>query len=163
GDQAKTVENRDEIYLWEAPFADAPKSFFKTKQRFSGIDWSNGGFAIVSDSWYDTRNTKSYLIDLNTNSSKLIEDRNYQDVYQDPGTFNTTKNQFGRTVIDAKNNKAYLVGEGFTKNGQYPFIDEIDMNSICIKRIYTSKLYNYIKIIIDILNKKNDSLIDNKK
>src|SRR5690606_17279155 len=159
GDQAKTVENRDEIYLWEAPFADAPKSFFKTKQRFSGIDWSNGGFAIVSDSWYDTRNTKSYLIDLNTNSSKLIEDRNYQDVYQDPGTFNTTKNQFGRTVIDAKNNKAYLVGEGFTKNGQYPFIDEIDVNSLSKKRIYTSKLKDSKESIIDILDAKAGSVL----
>lgn len=159
GDQAKTVDNRDEIFMWEAPFADAPKSFFKTKQRYSGIDWSNGGFAIVSDSWYDTRNTKSYLIDLKNNSSRMIEDRNYQDVYKDPGTFNTTKNEFGRTVIDAKSNKAYLVGAGFTKNGQYPFIDEIDVNSLSKKRIYTSKLKDSKESIIDIIDPKTGSVL----
>ena len=159
GDQSKNVENRDEIFLWDAPFNSAPKSFFKTNQRFSGIDWSNGDFAIVSDSWYDTRNTKSYLINLKNNSSKIIDDRNYQDVYSDPGTFNTTKNQYGRTVIDAKNNKAYLVGEGFTKNGQFPFIDEVDMSSSAKKRIYTSKLKNSKENIIDILDAKSGNVL----
>ncbi|MGZ5187910.1 MAG: prolyl oligopeptidase family serine peptidase [Kaistella sp.] len=159
GDQSKNVENRDEIFFWDAPFNSAPKSFFKTNQRFSGIDWSNGDFAIVSDSWYDTRNTKSYLINLKNNSSKIIDDRNYQDVYSDPGTFNTTKNQYGRTVIDAKNNKAYLVGEGFTKNGQFPFIDEVDMSSSAKKRIYTSKLKNSKENIIDILDAKTGNVL----
>ena len=159
GDQSKNVENRDEIFLWEAPFSNAPKSFFKTKQRFRGIDWSNGDFAIVSDSWYDTRNTKSYLINLKNNASKIIDDRNYQDVYSDPGNFNTTKNQYGRTVIDTKNNKAYLVGEGFTKEGQFPFIDEVDLNSSAKKRIYTSKLKNSKENIIDILDAKTGNVL----
>ena len=159
GDQSKNVENRDEIFLWEAPFSNTPKSFFKTKQRFGGIDWSNGDFAIVSDSWYDTRNTKSYLINLKNNASKIIDDRNYQDVYSDPGNFNTTKNQYGRTVIDTKNNKAYLVGEGFTKEGQFPFIDEVDLNSSAKKRIYTSKLKNSKENIIDILDAKTGNVL----
>lgn len=159
GDQSKNVDYRDEIFLWEAPFNNTPKSFFKTKQRFSGIDWSNGDFAIISDSWYDTRNTKSYLINLKNNSSKIIDDRNYQDVYSDPGNFNTTKNQYGRTVIDTKNNKAYLVGEGFTKDGQFPFIDEVDMSSSSKKRIYTSKLKNSKENIIDILDAKSGNVL----
>lgn len=159
GDAAKSVEYRDEIFLWEAPFDQAPKSFFKTAQRFSGIDWSNSDFAVVSDSWYDTRNTKSYLINLKNNTSKVIGDRNYQDVYMDPGTFNTTKNQYGRTVIDANNNKAYLVGDGFTKNGQFPFIDEIDLNSLAKKRIYTSKLKNSKESIVDIIDAKSGNVL----
>lgn len=159
GDQSKAVDFRDEIFMWEAPFTSEPKSFFKTKQRFSALDFSNGNFAIVSDSWYDTRNTKSYLIDLKNNQSRIIDDRNYQDVYMDPGTFNTTKNQFGRSVIDVKNNKAYLVGDGFTKNGQFPFIDEIDVNTLAKKRIYTSKLKNSKESIVDILDAKTGNVL----
>ncbi|AYO57753.1 S9 family peptidase [Chryseobacterium sp. 6424] len=159
GDAAKSVEYRDEIFLWEAPFDQDPKSFFKTAQRFSGVDWSNSDFAVVSDSWYDTRNTKSYLVNLKNNTSKVIGDRNYQDVYMDPGTFNTTKNQYGRTVIDAKNNKSYLVGDGFTKNGQFPFIDEIDLNSLSKKRIYTSKLKNSKESIVDIIDAKSGNVL----
>ncbi|MBU8882103.1 prolyl oligopeptidase family serine peptidase [Kaistella sp. DKR-2] len=160
GDQAKTADYRDEIFLWEAPFNNAPKSFFKTQQRFNGVDWSNADFAVVSDGWYDTRNTKSYLINLKDNSSKIIEDRNSQDVYSDPGTFNTTKNQYGRYVIDVKNNKTNLIGAGFTKDGQFPFIDEFDFNSLAKKRVYTSKLKNSKENIVDILDaKKGDVLV----
>ncbi len=138
GDQSKSVDYRDEIFLWEAPFTSAPKSFFKTKQRFSNIEWSNGNVAIVSDSWYDTRNSKSYLINLTDGTSKTIEDRNYQDVYSDPGRFADTKNKFGRNVIDIQNNTAKLVGAGFTKDGQFPFIDELNVQTMGKKRIYTS-------------------------
>ena len=159
GDQAKSVEFRDEIFLWRAPFNAQPTSFFKTKQRFNNIDWSNADFAVITDSWYDTRNTKSYLINLKDNSQRIIDDRNYQDVYTDPGSFNQTKNEFGRTVINAKNNKAYLVGDGFTKNGQFPFIDEVDVKTLAKKRIYTSKLKDSKESIIDILDAKKGEVL----
>lgn len=159
GDQSKSVEFRDEVFLWEAPFTDSPKSFFKTKQRFSNINWSNSDFAVISDSWYDTRNVKSYLINLKDSTFRIIDDRNYQDVYTDPGSFNQTKNQFGRTVIDAANSKTYLVGDGFTPSGQFPFIDEFDVKTLSKKRIYTSKLKNSKENIIDILDAKKGEVL----
>ncbi|SMP27791.1 alpha/beta hydrolase family protein [Chryseobacterium profundimaris] len=152
GDQSKTADFRDEIFTWEAPFSNAPKSFFKTKQRYEGTSWTNDHYAIVSEGWYDTRNTKSYLIDLNNGESKVIDDRNYQDVYNDPGNFNTTKNQYGRYVVDMKGGKSYLIGDGFTKDGQHPFLDEMDMKTLKKKRLYTSNLKNAKEEIVDILN-----------
>lgn len=159
GDQAKKVEYRDEIFVWDAPFNTAPKSFFKTQQRFNGIDWSNGNVAIVSDSWYDTRNSKSYLINLKDNSSRIIEDRNYQDIYNDSGRFAENKNQFGRNVIDIKNGKAHLIGAGFTKDGQFPFIDQLDLGTMKKNRLYTSKLKNSKESIIDILDPKTGQVL----
>lgn len=159
GDQAKQVEYRDEIFLWEAPFNAQPRSFFKTKQRFSNIEWSNSNVAIITDSWYDTRNSKSYLVNLKDNSSKIIDDRNYQDVYSDPGNFVETKNKFGRTVINIDNNKAHLIGDGFTKDGQFPFIDELDLNGLGKKRIYKSNLKNSKESIVDILDAKSGKVL----
>ena len=159
GDQAKSADFRDEIFLWEAPFSANPKSFFKTKQRYSGTDWSNSDYAVVSESWYDTRNTKSYLINLKDNSSKVIEDRNFQDVYSDPGRFNNTRNQYGRNVIDVENNKAYLIGDGFTKDGQKPFIDEIDLITQQKKRLYTSNLKNSKEDLYDIIDIKKGEIL----
>lgn len=152
GDQSKPADFRDEIFTWEAPFTTAPKSFFKTKHRYEGTEWTNDHYAVISEGWYDTRNTKSFLVDLNNSESKIIEDRNSQDVYSDPGIFNTTKNQYGRYVIDMKGGKSYLIGDGFTKDGQHPFIDEMDMKSLKKKRIYTSDLKNAKEEIVDILN-----------
>lgn len=159
GDQSKTADFRDEIFTWEAPFDADPKSFFKTKQRYGGINWSDSNYAIVVDSWYDTRNTKSYLINLKDGSSKIIEDRNYQDVYSDPGSFNMTKNELGRSIVDIENGKAYLIGEGFTKDGQKPFVDEIDINSLQKKRLYTSSLKNSKERIVDILDTKKGEIL----
>lgn len=159
GDQFKTAEYRDEIFTWEAPFTAAPKSFFKTKQRYKDVVWTNDHYAIVSEGWYDTRNTKSYLLDLNSGESKVFDDRNYQDVYSDPGHFNTTKNQYGRSVVDMKGGKAYLIGDGFTKDGQHPFIDEMDIKSLKKKRLYTSNLKNAKEGIVDILNPSKGEIL----
>ncbi|WP_454045984.1 prolyl oligopeptidase family serine peptidase [Chryseobacterium sp. Marseille-Q8038] len=159
GDQSKTAEYRDEVFTWEAPFTAAPKSFFKTKQRYDDVVWTNDHYAIVSEGWYDTRNTKSYLIDTNNGESKVFDDRNYQDVYSDPGNFNTTKNQYGRYVIDMKGGKAYLIGAGFTKDGQHPFIDEMDVKSLKKKRLYTSNMKNGKEEIIDILNASKGEIL----
>lgn len=160
GDQQKNADLRDEIFLWEAPFTAAPKSFFKTKQRFAGISWSNSNYAVIYESWYDTRNTKSYLVDLNNGSSKVIEDRNYQDVYTDPGRFATTKNAYGRDVMDVQNGKAYLIGAGFSKEGQKPFVDEFNLANQSKKRIYSSALKGSKEDIIDLIDiKKGDILV----
>lgn len=152
GDQSRAADFRDEMFTWEAPFASAPKSFFKTRQRYEGTSWTNGNYAIVSEGWYDTRNTKSYLVDLSDGTSKVIDDRNYQDVYSDPGNFNTTKNQYGKYVVDMKGGKSYLIGDGFTKEGQHPFIDEMDVKTLKKKRLYTSQVKNGKEEIMDILN-----------
>ena len=140
GDQSKEVAFRDEIFIWKAPFTSPATSFFKTKQRFGGILWGNESYAIVTDSWYDTRNAKTYLVNPSNVSAeaKIISDRNSQDIYSDPGDFETKKNQYNRYVLAIENDNAYLIGNGFTKNGQFPFIDEFNLKSQKTKRLYTS-------------------------
>ena len=160
GDQSKKADFRDAIFTWDAPFNGAPKEFFKTPQRYDNVSWSNGDYALVTENWYDTRNTKAYLVNLKNNTSRIIEDRNSQDVYSDPGTFNKTKNQYGRNVIDIKNNKAFLIGDGFTKDGQKPFIDELDLATQQKKRWYTSDLKGSKENLVDILDaQKGDVLV----
>lgn len=140
GDQANQVEFRDEVFLWEAPFTTAPKSLVKTKQRYGGITWGNDDTAILYDNWYDTRNSKTYLFSPSKPNvaPKVIWDRNYQDIYSDPGSFETKKNQYGRYALAIDNNKTYLIGDGNTKDGQFPFIDELDLATLKTKRLYQS-------------------------
>lgn len=140
GDQAKKVDYRDELFSWNAPFISEAISLLKTQQRFDGVIWGNETIAIVSDDWYDTRNTKTYLINpSNPNQSpKIISDRNSQDIYSDPGNFEIKRNEYNRYVLAIKNNNAYLIGDGFTKDGQFPFIDEYNLGTLKSKRLYTS-------------------------
>jgi dipeptidyl aminopeptidase/acylaminoacyl peptidase len=141
GDKAKKAELRDEVFLWNAPFTAEATSLFKTQQRFAGIIWGNDKFAIGYDQWYDTRNLKTYMIDpsISNEKPKVIYDRNFQDIYSDPGNFETRKNPFGRYVLIIEKDNAYLIGNGFTKEGQFPFIDEINLTSLKTKRLYQSE------------------------
>jgi dipeptidyl aminopeptidase/acylaminoacyl peptidase len=162
GDQANKVDFRDEVFLWDAPFSSNPTSLVKTQQRFSGIEWGVDTTAIVYDQWYDTRNMKTYLINPSnpTLSPKVISDRNYQDIYADPGDFETKKNQYGKYVLVLENNNAYLIGKGFTKEGQFPFIDELNLTSLKTKRLYQSTYKDKKEDILSMEDvKKGEALV----
>ena len=161
GDQANEVPFRDELFLWEAPFSNEPESLLKIKQRFANIQWGNKNNAIITDYWYDTRNSKTYLIDPSVNGAnpKLIWDRNYQDKYNDPGSFETKKSEMGSYVLAIENNKMYLLGDGYTKEGQFPFIDEFDIATLNTKRVYTSKLTDKKEDLLSIEDIKKGELL----
>lgn len=162
GDQAKKVDYRDELFQWNAPFNSTPTSMMKTQQRFGEIIWGNDSFAIAYDSWYDTRNTKTYLLNpSNPNEApKVISDRNSQDIYSDPGNFETKKNEFGRYVISIENGNAYLIGDGHSKEGQFPFIDELNLKTLKTKRLYISKIKDKKEDLISIEDfKKGEVLV----
>lgn len=162
GDQAKKVDYRDELFQWNAPFNSTPTSMMKTQQRFGEIIWGNDLFAIAYDSWYDTRNTKTYLLNpSNPNEApKVISDRNSQDIYSDPGNFETKKNEFGRYVISIENGNAYLIGDGHSKEGQFPFIDELNLKTLKTKRLYVSKIKDKKEDLISIEDfKKGEVLV----
>lgn len=156
GDPAKKVEYRDEIFVWQAPFDKDPVSIAKTQQRFAGIIWGNEQVAIMYDSWYDTRNQKTYLINPSQPnlSARVIADRNYQDLYNDPGRFSTQINQFGQEVLAIENNKLFLIGEGFSPKGQFPFIDELDLKTLKKQRLYQSAFTDKKEDIVSIEDHK---------
>lgn len=140
GNPANKVDFRDEVFLWNAPFDSEATSLAKTPQRYSDIIWGNDNIAVLSDEWYDTRNTKTYLINPANPAQqpKLITDRNQQDVYADPGVFETKKNAYNKKVLAIENDTAYRIGDGYTKEGQFPFIDAFNLKTLQSKRIYTS-------------------------
>lgn len=162
GDPANKADFRDELFIWKAPFNTNPISLLKTPQRFSGVTWGNSTTAIAYDNWYDTRNTKTYLFNPSKpgETPKVISDRNQQDIYSDPGNFETKKNEYGRQVLAIENNNLYLIGDGFTKEGQFPFVDEFSLTSLQSKRLYQSTYKDKKEDILSIEDfKKGDVLV----
>ena len=161
GNPANKVDFRDEVLLWEAPFNKTATTLVKVPQRFNGITWGNDTSAILSDEWYDTRNTKTYLINPSNPElqPKVISDRNSQDIYADPGVFETRKNEYNKYVLAIENGNAYRIGEGFTKEGQFPFIDEFDLKTLKTKRLYTSTYKDKKEDIIEIEDFKTGKVL----
>ncbi|MGN0001804.1 MAG: prolyl oligopeptidase family serine peptidase [Sphingobacterium composti] len=160
GDANKQVEFRDELFTWEYPFNSEPKSLTKVKDRFAGIIWGNDTYALLSSNWYDTRNTKTFLLHPTTGDTRLLIDRNSQDVYSHPGNVHRERSEFGTSTMFINKDKTYWVGAGHTKEGEFPFIDELDLKTLKKKRVYTapsSVLQERIADVVDIT--KGDILI----
>ena len=141
GDLENKVSFRDEIFQLDAPFQGAPLSLIKTENRYYKILWCNDSVAVANDYWWKNRNTKSYLFNpLNpSDEPQIISDRNYQDRYSDPGDFVENRNQYGRYVLALKNGKIFFLGDGFTEQGQFPFLDQLNINTLEKKRLYESE------------------------
>ena len=101
GDPEKEVDFRDEIFQLDAPFQGTPISLIKTENRYWKMLWCNDTIAVVYDYWWNNRNTKTYLFNpiKPSNEPQIISDRNYQDRYSDPGSFEEKINEYGRYVL----------------------------------------------------------------
>ena len=141
GDPEVEVAFRDQVYVQKAPFTATPQKIRKTINRFSGITWGNDSTAVAYDRWWNTRNTKTYVFNPSdgSNSGTVITDRNYQDTYSNPGNFVTEENEYGRSVLNLVNGNAYLMGDGFSDKGQFPFIDKMNLATQETERIYESE------------------------
>jgi len=162
GDPERKVDFRDEVFQWEAPFSASPTSLVKSIQRFEDIYWGNNNIAVLVDGWWNTRNTKTYVFDPSnaTIASRVIFDRNSQDKYSDPGSFEMNKNQYGTYVLTLSLQDAYLLGEGFTDKGQFPFVDKMNLITGKKKRLYSSTLTTKKESIIEYSNiKKGEVLV----
>ena len=161
GDPASNAEYRDELYQLPAPFTGAPQPLVKVKNRFAGVIWGNETTAMVFDRWFDNRNTKTYLFDPSgAGEAEIIIDRNYQDRYSDPGSPVTERNEFSRNVMYLEKGKhTYMMGAGFTPEGQFPFIDRVNLESMKKERVYTSRLENKKENLYDYKPGKDQLLV----
>ena len=139
GDPDVKVDHRDEVFTLDYPFTGKPKSIAKTINRYAGIIWGDNNTAILYDNWWNTRNVKTYLFDPSgAKSATVLFDRSSEDTYGDPGDFDTQHNRYGEYTLSLDGGKAYLVGEGYTDKGQFPFVDEIELRTKKTKRVFQS-------------------------
>lgn len=160
GDPARKTDYRDEVFTWKAPFDKPAVSLVKTQQRYAGIIWGNEKLAVLNDQWYDTRSTRRFVFDPSSPAApKLISDRNSQDIYANPGSFETIRNQYGRYVLAVENGKSFLIGPGHTKEGQFPFIDEFDWSTLKTNRLYQSSYTDKLENILSIEDFKTGEVL----
>lgn len=155
GDQSISAEYRDEVFELPAPFSGKPRSLVKTINRFSGITWGNDQLAVIYDRWWNNRNTKTYLFNPSDSlqEPEIISDRNYQDSYNDPGSFVTTRNQWGEYVLEIHGNELYLNGAGHSNVGPRAFIDRFDLGTRKTERLWQAdgkSDYEQVSFALDI-------------
>lgn len=126
GDSKMKVQKRDEIFMLSAPFTGEPKSFYKSKLRYGGIQWSDNGYAVVTERWRSSRKQLSQLLD--SKSGEIIStvaDRSSEDSYSDPGRFVFTSNRYDRSTLLMDKGKqpiVFTISIGASPEGDRPFL-----------------------------------------
>lgn len=161
GDPEVEVDYRDQVYQLDSPFASAGKPILKLQNRYSYIQWSGGDQAVAHDYWWNNRNTKSYLFDVNDGgmNAKVISDRSYQDRYSDPGSFVMERNAFGSYVLAVHDDHMFLLGDGYSDEGQFPFLDKMSLETQEVSRLYQSSYQDKVEDLRDYDPSKNKLMV----
>ena len=153
GDPAVKVAHRDQIYEQDIP-EGKPRKLFKTINRCNRIYWGNDDFAVATDYWWNTRNQKVYTFHpaKTDGDATVIYDYNYQDRYNHPGFFVTTKNSFQRSVLYIKQGKLLLRGNGYSPQGIRPFIDRYTIKDGTTERLWRADGKKVLETIQDAMD-----------
>jgi hypothetical protein len=128
GDASVEVAYRDAVFQLPAPFQQAPEQLWQTSLRYNDILWGNDTLALGIEAWYDTRRVRMWQLnpDDPEQSPTLLEDRDYQDRYNDPGQPDDHPWPFpaARPAAMLPTNRASTSGGGEPRpKGVYPFLD----------------------------------------
>ena len=137
---------RDRVLMLAAPFTGEPQQLATTAYRFGGIMWGNGDLAMLNESWWKTRRTRTWRLRPDRNAQpELIVDRSFEDRYGDPGTPVMRMNSFGRYVIRTSGNgeAIFLDGDGASPEGDRPFLDRFDLRTKKAARLWRSEAPHY--------------------
>ena len=162
GDANKEAEYRDQVFQLSAPFTDEKQALIKTELRFSGITWGNASTAVIYEYWWNDRTVKTSILNPNTpeKDEVVFNERNYQNTYQDPGDFVTHKNEFNKAVLHLIDGKLTLTGEGYSDEGKFPFVDQYNLKTKQIQRIFQVPESDYVESFVNMIDaKKGDILV----
>ena len=163
GDPARDVPVRDKVFMQSAPFAGPPQVLAELSMRDGGIEWARGDLALLSEYWWKTRRLKSWRIapDAPGQSPELLEDRSYEDRYNDPGQPLTAPNAAGRSllIVAGDGESVFLRGNGASEEGDRPFLDRFNLRTKEKTRLFHSQAPYYESPLVLLDNEGERALI----
>ncbi|MBA0634261.1 hypothetical protein Godav_005416, partial [Gossypium davidsonii] len=129
-----------------------------------GISWCDDSLALVYESWYKTRQTRTWVISPGSKdvSPRILFDRSSEDVYSDPGSPMLRRTSTGNYVIaklrKENDDTTYLLlnGNGATPEGDIPFLDLFDINTGSKERIWESDKEKYYESVVALLSDQKE-------
>ncbi|HEX8116258.1 MAG TPA: prolyl oligopeptidase family serine peptidase, partial [Pyrinomonadaceae bacterium] len=150
GDPRKKVPFRDHILFLKAPFAGRPVELFKTEQRFTGLAWDERGEAVfVRDYDRDKRWLRTQLLDARNAQAapRVVWSHNINERYNHPGTPLTRVLATGHRAVERSGDFIYLTGAGSTPEGDRPFLDRLNLQTLKTERLFRSDAKAYETVL----------------
>ncbi len=162
GDARVETEERDRVFLLEAPFEGEPVAFATLPLRYSRVLWGHEELALVREWWWQSRTVRFWKVRPGSPGAdpELLIDYSYEDRYNDPGTPVTIRNAYGRSVLMTADdaNTIFMIGEGASPEGDRPFLDAFDTYNNETTRMFRSEA-PYYEMPIAPLNKEARELV----
>ena len=161
GDPKKKVKERDRVMWIHFPFTGEPIELARTEKRFAGIAFGErGDFAILRDFDRDTLRERAWFFNPSPtpeeawtfhadkpNEKTLVWDLSRQDRYHNAGAPVLWPLPNGHSAVMQQSNFIFLMGAGASPEGERPFLDRLDINTMELKRIYQSDAKSYEEIV----------------
>ncbi len=141
GDWNTNVPARDKVMTESAPFATPAVELTRTEQRFDGFDWSERrGIALLQENDENRHWRRTFLFDADHPDAKpsVIWDMSSDERYLDPGSpvYRVLPN--GQSVFRQDGDAIFLSGQGFSPDGDRPFLDRFDLAARKSQRLFRS-------------------------
>jgi dipeptidyl aminopeptidase/acylaminoacyl peptidase len=166
GNPAVPAEVRDEVLAWAFPFDGPPRSLIQLGFRLSTVLWGSDRLALVSERWWKTRRTRTFVIAPRDSAvpPRLLFDRSSEDRYGDPGTPNLKPTPSGGLVLRTTPDESsiFLVGKGASPDGDLPFLDKFEVATCRSRRLFRSEA-PYYEYPLDLLDDEGLRLVTRRE
>ncbi|PYP87657.1 MAG: prolyl oligopeptidase [Candidatus Angelobacter sp. Gp1-AA117] len=140
GDTRAKVPYHDHLLTLSSPFKSQPVELAKTEYRFSGMTWGEKGMGLVRDFDRSRRWVRTFIVNASEpgHTPKLLFERSIRDRYRDPGNPVMRHLANGQRVIWQNGDSIFLVGQGASPKGEYPFLDRFNLQTLKSERLFHS-------------------------
>ncbi len=164
GDPKQKVPHRDRAMEIAAPFTAEARELFKTELRFGNVQWTEqGDLMIWSEFDRPTRKSRTYFQGADQ-KARLAFDHLSEDRYNNPGSFEQTRNKSGQNVaLQSKDGRyLYLTGQGATPQGDRPFLRKLDIETLKTEELFRSE-DPYYESVTDVLDREAQKIITSRE
>jgi dipeptidyl aminopeptidase/acylaminoacyl peptidase len=154
GDPKEKVPYRDRLALLDAPFNGTPAELTKTENRLVNLQWGEqGDVLLVTDYDRDKRWATTRMLKTNdaTAQSKVLWSLSVNDRYNNPGSPLAHALPNGYRAMIQHGDWIYLTGPGASPEGDRPFLDRFNLQTLKSERLFRSDATSY-EAVITLLN-----------
>ena len=147
GDPNVEADHRDSILTLAAPFGDTPGELIRTEHRYRGIEWlDTGDAALVTEYDRDRRWNRTFLV-ADGSEPRLVWDLSAQDRYNHPGNPMSRMLENGQQAVLTRGDYIFLEGDGSSPEGDYPFLDRLNILTLEPERLFQAAKGTYEIIV----------------
>ncbi len=149
GDLKNTVPFRDRVMTLAAPFTAAASELARTEWRFGGASFTQKNVVLLTEADRATRRTRTWILEAGAQPRKLWE-RRQQDAYSNPGTPVVVRKALGAGaggLVLQNGDHIYLAGAGSSPQGDYPFVDRLNLKTLMSERLFRAEDGTYETLV----------------